>query len=61
MRAKTSAQEAHGHAHSLRSSEERFRLLVEGVKDYAIFQLSPEGRVESWNEGAHRIQGYHAE
>jgi PAS domain S-box-containing protein len=42
----------------LRSSEERFRLLVEGVEDYAIFVLDPEGRIVSWNEGAERIQGY---
>ena len=42
----------------LRKSEERFRLLVEGVKDYAIFMLDPKGRVASWNEGAYRIKGY---
>src|SRR5215213_7363455 len=42
----------------LRHSEEIFRLLVEGVKDYAIFMLSPDGRIVSWNEGAERIQGY---
>jgi len=42
----------------LRESEERFRLLVSGVKDYAIFMLNPEGRVVSWNEGARRIKGY---
>jgi PAS domain S-box-containing protein len=41
-------------------SEERFRLLVEGVKDYAILALDPEGRVVSWNEGAQRIKGYTA-
>jgi PAS domain S-box-containing protein len=41
-----------------RQSEERFRLLVEGVKDYAIFLLDPGGRVVSWNAGAERIQGY---
>jgi formate hydrogenlyase transcriptional activator len=39
-------------------SEERFRLLVAGVKDYAIFMLDPEGRVSTWNEGAERIKGY---
>jgi len=44
----------------LGQSEERFRLLVEGVRDYAIFMLSPDGRVVSWNEGAERIQGYEA-
>src|SRR5215208_4609879 len=43
---------------ALRHNEERFRLLVEGVKDYAIFMLDPEGKVASWNEGAHRIKGY---
>ena len=41
--------------------EERFRLLVETVKDYAIFMLDPEGRVASWNAGAERIKGYNAE
>src|SRR5215207_2601783 len=46
---------------ALRASEERFRLLVEGVRDYAIFLLDPEGRIASWNEGAHRIKGYRAE
>jgi PAS domain S-box-containing protein len=43
---------------ALRESEERFRLLVEGVSDYAIFMLGPDGRIVSWNEGAERIQGY---
>ncbi|WP_207956732.1 PAS domain S-box protein [Rubrobacter tropicus] len=42
----------------LRESEERFRLLVEGVKDYAIFMLDPEGRIVTWNRGAERIKGY---
>lgn len=42
----------------LRQSEERYRLLIEGVKDYAIFMLSPEGNIQSWNEGAKRIKGY---
>ena len=42
----------------LRRSEARFRLLVENVEDYAIFMLSPEGYVESWNAGAQRIKGY---
>jgi PAS domain S-box-containing protein len=45
----------------LRESEQRFRLLVEGVRDYAIFMLTPEGRVATWNEGARRIKGYSAE
>lgn len=42
----------------LRRSEARFRLLVENVEDYAIFMLSPEGLVQSWNAGAQRIKGY---
>ena len=44
----------------LRQSEERFRLLVEGARDYAIFMLGPDGRVVSWNEGAEGIHGYEA-
>jgi PAS domain S-box-containing protein len=44
----------------LRHSEERFRLLIGSVKDYAIFMLDPEGRVVSWNAGAERIKGYRA-
>jgi PAS domain S-box-containing protein len=46
------------HEEALRQSEERFRLLVEGVMDYAIFMLDPEGIVSSWNAGAQRIHGY---
>ena len=46
---------------SLRESEERFRLLVEGVKDYAIFMLDVSGYVASWNQGAERIKGYSAD
>jgi PAS domain S-box-containing protein len=42
----------------LRQSEDLFRLLVEGVREYAIFMLGPDGRIVSWNEGAERIQGY---
>lgn len=44
----------------LLASEERFRLLVEGTKDYAIFMLDREGRIASWNPGAERIKGYTA-
>lgn len=43
---------------ALRKSEEQFRLLVQGVTDYAIYMLSPEGTVVSWNAGAARIKGY---
>ena len=45
----------------LRESEERFRLLIEGVRDYAILMLDKEGRIVSWNKSAERIKGYHAE
>lgn len=45
---------------ALQASEERFRLLVEGVKDYAIYLLDPQGYVISWNAGAQRIKGYQA-
>jgi PAS domain S-box-containing protein len=44
----------------IRRSEERFRLLVESVKDYAIFMLDPTGHVMTWNAGAERIKGYKA-
>ncbi|MFA6986700.1 MAG: PAS domain S-box protein, partial [Arenimonas sp.] len=44
----------------LRHSEERFRLLVEGVQDYAIFMLDPSGHVVSWNAAAERTKGYEA-
>jgi PAS domain S-box-containing protein len=44
----------------LRRSEERFRLLVETVQDYAIFMLDPDGRIVSWNAGAQRTKGYAA-
>ncbi len=44
----------------LRQNEEFFRLLVESVRDYAIFMLDTEGNVASWNEGARRIKGYEA-
>lgn len=45
----------------LRQSEERFRILVEGVRDYAIFRLDVDGCVTSWNAGAQRIKGYTAD
>ena len=45
---------------TVRMSEEAYRMLVDQVKDYAIFMLDPEGRVMSWNEGAQRIKGYRA-
>jgi PAS domain S-box-containing protein len=46
---------------TLQESEERYRLLVQGVQEYAIFQLDPTGHVVSWNAGAQRLKGYTAE
>jgi PAS domain S-box-containing protein len=43
---------------ALRESEDRFRLLVQGVTDYAIYMLSPSGEITNWNSGAERIKGY---
>jgi len=43
------------------ATDERFRRLVEGIRDYAIFLLNPEGRICSWNAGAERIKGYKAD
>ena len=43
---------------ALRRSEEQFRLLVQGVSDYALYMLDPDGRVTNWNLGAQRIKGY---
>ncbi len=59
LRARISMQERT--ENELRQSEERFRLLVEGAKDYAIFMLDPEGVVVSWNAAAERIYGFTAE
>ncbi|MFY9351339.1 MAG: PAS domain S-box protein [Sphingobium sp.] len=46
---------------ALRESEERFRLLVQSVTDYAIYMLDPVGTITSWNMGAERFKGYKAE
>jgi len=46
---------------ALRASEQQFQLLVQGVTDYAIFMLDPQGRITTWNSGAERIKRYHAE
>jgi PAS domain S-box-containing protein len=43
------------------ASERRYQSLVEGVRDYAIFMLTPNGEIASWNRGAERINGYKAE
>ena len=52
---------APGRADRAVQSEERFRLLVESVQDYAIFMLDTEGRVVTWNAGAQRLKGYRAD
>src|SRR5207248_2150226 len=54
LTARRAAQEA------LRQGEERLRLMVESVKDYAIFMLDPSGHVTTWNPGAERLKGYTA-
>src|SRR5580658_9349956 len=46
---------------ALRDQEEKYRLLIDGVQDYAIFTLDPHGMVVSWNAGAERIKGYKAD
>jgi len=46
---------------ALQASEERFRLLVDGLHDYAIFMLDPTGHVSSWNKGAERAKGWAAD
>ena len=45
-------------AAALHQAEGRFRILVEGITDYAIFMLDPDGKVANWNAGAERIKGY---
>ena len=52
MTEKRAAQQA------LLDAERRFRILVQGVTDYAIFMLDPQGKVANWNAGAERIKGY---
>lgn len=44
-----------------REAEQQYKRLVEGVRDYAIYSLDPEGRITSWNEGAQRLKGYDAD
>ncbi len=47
-----------GAAEEIRLSEERYRLMAESVRDYAIFMLDPTGHIVTWNEGARRLIGY---
>jgi PAS domain S-box-containing protein len=53
--------EKRGAQQALYESEQRFRLLVQGVQDYAIYMLDPEGNISNWNAGAEAIKGYRAE
>ncbi|MBE9126471.1 MULTISPECIES: PAS domain S-box protein [unclassified Coleofasciculus] len=46
---------------ALQASEERLSILIDGVKDYAIYLLNPDGTIASWNSGAERIKGYPAD
>jgi len=50
--------ERKGVAEELHRSEERFRLLVDSIRDYAVYMLDPTGRVTTWNPGAEKIKGY---
>jgi PAS domain S-box-containing protein len=56
----TSAQDLQRATRALAASEENFRMLVEGVRDYAIFLLDPTGIITTWNPGAERIKRYSA-
>jgi PAS domain S-box-containing protein len=63
---RTQALEAEAAAHretdlKLHDSEQMFRMLLDGIKDYAVYMLDSEGRVVSWNAGAVRIKGYQSE
>jgi PAS domain S-box-containing protein len=48
-------------AHALAASERQFRMLVQGVADYAIYMLDPDGHITNWNLGGERIKGYSAD
>src|SRR5215212_10277988 len=61
VRAEGSKLEAERHRERLRRNEEHFRSLVEGMWDYAIFTLDPQGCVASWNAGAERLEGYNSD
>jgi PAS domain S-box-containing protein len=61
QRAEQRAAELAASVSRLEETERRFRILVEGVTDYAIFMLDPNGVVINWNPGAERIKGYKRE
>src|SRR4029077_1449722 len=46
---------------ALRESEESYRMLLDGIQNYAIFMMDPQGQIVSWNAGAERIKGYSAD
>ena len=58
--AEQSVREAYQREAALRPQEERFRLFIDAVRDYAIFTLDARGHVSSWNQGAERLNGYTA-
>ncbi|MBA3706188.1 MAG: MASE1 domain-containing protein, partial [Bacteroidetes bacterium] len=57
----TLREELEFHVQKLEESEERFRFLVENIKEYAIFMIDPNGFIVSWNQGAENIKGYTSE
>lgn len=57
----TLSEELESNIQQLKESEERFRLILENVKDYSIILLDPDGNIKSWNKGAERIKGYSAD
>ena len=61
QRATQRAEQLAASINKLEESEQRFRMLVEGVNDYAIYMLDPTGTVVNWNPGARRIKGYERE
>lgn len=61
QRAEVSKLKSQRHQEDLHQTQERYRLLIGGVRDYAIFMLDLDGYVVSWNTGAERIHGYRAE
>jgi PAS domain S-box-containing protein len=58
--AEVAARDAYVHEAALRQGEERFRLFIEAVQEYAIFMLDTGGHISSWNQGAERVNGYKA-
>src|SRR5438105_925715 len=58
---KTDAEVMRGMTRALEASEEHFRMLVQGVRDYALFVMSPGGVISTWNPGAERIKGWTAD